>query len=168
MLDSNTFDYIYNSGLTNRVQNAVDNGKLQLFATDVQEQEIEKISNDTRKQVIRQTAEKIRVAFIETWGMVVGPDQPSNRGFGGSRVDHFRIPSDQDVQLFKILEQVNMQHPLKNSGDILILYTAIKENMDYLVTEDKRFKKSLELFKIKRNTKVQIIDNEGFKKLLRL
>jgi len=39
MLDSNTFDHIYDKDLTNKVQNAVDNGKLQLFATDVQKQD---------------------------------------------------------------------------------------------------------------------------------
>ena len=59
-----------------------------------------------------------------------------------------------------------MEHPLKYSAALLTLYTVIKEKMDYLVTEDKRFKESLQSFKTKRDTKVQIIDNEGFKKLL--
>src|SRR5215211_6462034 len=99
MLDSNTFDYIYDSGLTDKVQSAVNNEKLHLFATDVQDQEIEKISNDTKKQVIRQTAEKIRVRFMESWGMVVGSDRPTKKGFGESRINHCRVPSDQDVQL---------------------------------------------------------------------
>ena len=160
------FDYIYDNGLTDKVQKAVDNGKLQLFATDVQQQEIEKISDDIKKQRIKQTAEEIRVRFIETSGAVVGPDQPPKRGFSGSRVDHAEIPSDQDVRLLEDLKQVNMQHPLKNEGDLIILYTAIKKNMDYLVTEDKRFNKSLQSFKVKRDTEMQIMDNEGFKGLL--
>jgi hypothetical protein len=113
MLDSNTFDYIYCSGLTNKVQSAVDDVRLQLFATDVQAQEIEKISNDTKKQAIIQTAEKIQFKFIETWGMVIGLDQPSEKGFCGSRINHFRIIDEEDVQLLDELKQVNMKHPLK-------------------------------------------------------
>ena len=98
--------------------------------------------------------------------MVVGSDRPTKKGFGGSRINHCRILDDQDVQLLEELRQVNMQNPLKNSGDILTLYTAIKENIDYLVTKDTRFKKSLELFKVKKDTMLQVIDHEGFKGLL--
>jgi hypothetical protein len=167
MLDSNTFDYIYDNGLTSKVQNAIDNGKLQLFATDVQKQEIEKIPNDTRKQAIRQTAEEIRVEFKETSGVVVALDQPGKKGFNGSRVDHARIASDEDIQLLETLTKVNMKYPLKNSADLLIFYTAIKENMDYLVTENTDdFKKPLELFKRERNTKLQIIHSTDLQKLL--
>jgi hypothetical protein len=167
MLDSNTFDYIYNNGLTNKVQKAVNDGTLQLFATDVQYQEIEKIPNDTRKQAIIQTAEEIRVRFIETSAMVFALDQPGKKGFDGSRVGHARFASEQDIQLLETLTKVNMKHPLKNKADLLTFYTAIKENMNYLVTENMDdFKKPLELFKRERNTKLQIIHSTDLEKLL--
>jgi hypothetical protein len=50
MLDTNAFDFIYDKSLIDKVQNTVGNGSLQLFATDVQRQEIEKIPSDTKKQ----------------------------------------------------------------------------------------------------------------------
>jgi rRNA-processing protein FCF1 len=75
MLDTNTLDHIYDNRLTNRVQNATDNGKLQLFATDIQKQEIEGTSNETRKQGIKQVVEEIRIKFIEISAAVVALDQ---------------------------------------------------------------------------------------------
>jgi rRNA-processing protein FCF1 len=75
MLDTNTLDHIYDNRLTNRVQNATDNRKLQLFATDIQKQEIEGTSNETRKQGIKQVVEEIRIKFIEISAAVVALDQ---------------------------------------------------------------------------------------------
>jgi hypothetical protein len=102
VLDSNTFNYIYDNGLTNKVQNAVDNGKLQLFAADVQQQEIEKVGDDTRKQGIKQTAKEIGVKFMETSGTVVALDQPGKKGYNGSRVDMTKVASDEDIQLSQV------------------------------------------------------------------
>jgi predicted nucleic acid-binding protein len=168
MFDSNTFDYIYDNGLTSKVQNAVDDGKLQLFATDVQKQELEKIPNDTRKQAIRQTAEEIRVEFKETSGAVVALDQPSKKGFIGSRVDKSKVISDEDEKLLKKLKEIKNElqpksvDPLKDMGDILTLFTAIEENMDLIVTNDADFKRFLERFKEERDTKIQTIDYKDF------
>jgi predicted nucleic acid-binding protein len=166
MLDTNTFDYIYDNGLTNKVQKAIDDEKLQLFATDVQKQEIEKVSNNARKQGIKQTAEGIRVKFMGTSAMIVALDQQGKKGYNGSRVGS-RIASEEDTQLLETLKKVDMKHPLKNSADLLIFYTAIKENMDYLVTDNTDdFGKPLELFKVERGTKLQIIHNIDLEKLL--
>jgi hypothetical protein len=167
MLDSNTFDYIYDNGLTNKVQKAVDDGKLELFATDVQQQEIEKISNGARKQGIKQTAEGIRARFIETSAMVIGLDQPGKRGFDGSRIGHARIASEEDIQLLEALKKVDIKHPLKNSADLLIFHTAIKQNMDYLITGNTDdFEKPLELFRRERYSKLQVVHNTDLATLL--
>jgi hypothetical protein len=167
MLDANTFNHIYDNGLTNRVQNATDNGKLQLFATDIQKQEIEGTSNETRKQGIKQVVEEIRIKFIETSAAVVALDQRCMKGFRGSKVGEARVISENDRQLLEALTKVNIKHLLKNKADLLIFYTAVKENMDYLVTGNMQdFKRPLELFKIERDTKVQVINNTHFEKLL--
>jgi hypothetical protein len=71
MLDTNAFDYIIYNELTNKVQSAVDNGKLQLFATDVQRQEIDAIPNSARKQAIEQITKVLRIEFLPTSGAVV-------------------------------------------------------------------------------------------------
>ena len=167
MLDTNTFDHIYDNSLTDKVLNAVDNGKLQLFATDVQKQEIEKISNNIRKQGIKRMAGKMRVSFIETSAAVVALDKPGKKGFNGSRVGMARVVSEDDAQLLETLTKANSKHPLKNRADLLTSYTAIKEHMDYLITANMDdYVKPLELFKIERDTKVQVIDNKDFEKLL--
>ena len=138
-----------------------------MFATDVQEQEIKEIPYDIRKQGIKQTAEKIRVKFMETSAMIVALDQKCEKGFRGSRVDGTRIASDEDGQLLKTLSKFSAKCLFKNQADLLIFYTAIKENMDFLVTRNiDDFKKPLELFKVERGTKLQIKDNKDFEELL--
>jgi hypothetical protein len=167
MMDTNTFDHIYDNALTDKVLNAVDNGKLQLFTTDVQRQEIEKISNSTRKQGIKQMAEKIRVSFEETSGAVAGLDKPGERGFNGSRVGWMRVISDKDAQLLERLTKINKKNPLKNKADLLTFYTAYERKMDYLITRNiEDFVKPLELFKIERGTKLELRSNKDFEKWL--
>jgi hypothetical protein len=166
-LDSNTFDHIYVEDLTNKVQNAIKNGKLQLFATDVQEQEIEAISDNTKKQKIGE----IPVRFIDTSDVVGALDQ-LQKGFSGSRVDKSKVISDEDKRLLKKLKEIKNElqpksiDPLKDVGDVLTLFTAIEENMDFIVTNDADFKRFLERFKIERGTILQLKNHEEFKKLL--
>jgi hypothetical protein len=118
-----------------------------LFATDVQKQEIEGIPNSTRRQGIKRIAEEMQIRFIKTSTAVVALDQQSKKGFRGSRVGEARVVSDDDSQLLETLTKVNIKHPLKNTADLLIFYTAVKENMDYLVTGNTDdFKKPLGTF----------------------
>jgi hypothetical protein len=135
MLDSNSFDYIYDSKLTENVRKAVDDGKIELFATDEQEQEIEKIGDNARKLGIKQMAEKMQATFLGTSAAAVGLDKLGKRGFNGSRVGMSKVVSDDDAKLLGALKKVNIKHPLKNEADLLTIYTAIKENMDFLVQQ---------------------------------
>jgi hypothetical protein len=167
MLDSNMFEYIYDNKLTDNVRRAVDEGKIKTFATDVQKQEIEKIAENTRKRGIKQMAEKIQVTFLETSACVVGLDKPGRKGFNGSRVGMAKVVSDNDAQLLEVLTKANIKGPLKNKADLLICYTAIKENMDFLVTANtKDFENVLELFRLDRGTKLQLKSNKDIKDFL--
>jgi hypothetical protein len=166
MLDSNPFVYIYDNKLTDKLRKAVDDGKVKLFATDVQKQEIQKISNSTRKKGVKQTAQEIQVAFIATSGAVLGSDQEGRDGFGGSRVDQSRVIDDQEKRLLEIITRKGMQRPLKNSADVLTLFSAIKENIDYLVTNDTAFEKLLEVLKMDMDIVLKIKSYEDFNKLL--
>ena len=168
-MDTNTFDYIYDkAGLTNKVQKAVDNGKIKLFATDVQKQEIEGIkNNEERKQGIQQVIKEIRVEFIETSAAVIALDQQCEKGFPGSKVDSARIVSDEDGELLETVSKLSTECLFKNQADLLIFYKAIKENMDYVVTGNTaHFKKPLERFEMERGTKLQIKNRKEFAKLL--
>jgi hypothetical protein len=167
MLDSNAFDYIYDNKLTEKVRRAVDGGKVKLFATDAQKQELAKISGSKRKWVLEQTSEKIKVSFLETSAAVVGLHNPGKKGFNGSRVGMAKVASDEDIQLLEALITHNSKHPLKNWADLLIFYTAIKENMDFLVTANKDdFEKPLELFKKERSTRLELRSNRDIKDFL--
>jgi hypothetical protein len=161
MLDSNSFDHIYDNKLTENVRKAVDDEKIKLFATDVQEQEIDKIGDTSRKLGIKQMAEKMQVTFLGTSAAAVGLDKMGKRGFNGSRVGMSKVVGNDDAQLLAALIKVNIKHPLKNEADLLTFYTAIKENMDFLATANTAdFEKPLERFKIERGTKLELKSNE--------
>jgi hypothetical protein len=167
MLDSNAFDYIYDKKLTEKVRKAVDDGKVKLFATVAQRQEIAKISDSTRRQGLEQTSEKIKVTLLETSAAVVGLDKPGKKGFNGSGVGMAKAVSDDDAQLLESLTKLNSKHPLKNEADLLIFYTAIKENMDFLVTDNRDdFEKPLELFKKERSMRLELRSNRDIKDFL--
>jgi hypothetical protein len=168
LLDNNAFDYIYDNNLTDKVLKAVDEGKVQLFATDVQKQESENFPNNkqTRKQQLIETSEKIRVEFIATYGGVVAPNQDDVEGFGGSKPDRVRVMGDREKQLSEAITHYCIQDQLKNSADVLALITAIMKNMDYLVTNDEGFEKSLKILKMDIDTKLQIMSFEDFRGLL--
>jgi hypothetical protein len=108
MLDSNSFDYIYDNKLTDNIREAVDNGKIKLFATNVQQQEIEKIGDNARKLGIERMANMMQVTFMEISASVVGPDKPCKKGFNGSRVGMAKVVSHDDVQLLEALKKVNI------------------------------------------------------------
>jgi hypothetical protein len=188
MLDTTVLNHIYNNDLTNKVRKAVDNGKLQLFATDVQKQEIAGIQNDEkRKQGIQQAVEEMQVEFIETSAAVIALDseQESRRGFRGSKVGRSRIASDEDAELLKLsneelklsndddgelsetVSKLSTECLFENQADLLIFYTALEENMDYIVTGNTRdFIKPLEHFKMETGTKLQLITPKQFKSRL--
>ena len=134
----------------------------------MQKQEIEGIkNNEERKQGIQQVIKEIRVEFIETSAAVVALDQQCEKGFPGSKVDSARIVSDEDGELLETVSKLSTECLFKNQADLLIFYTAIKENMDYVVTGNTaHFKKPLERFKMERGTKLQIKNRKEFAKLL--
>lgn len=103
------FDYIYDNKLTDNVRRAIDEGKIKPFATDVQKQEIEKITENTRKRGIKQMAQKIQVTFLETSACMVGLDRPGRKGFNGSKVGMAKVVSDNDAQLLAVLTKTNIK-----------------------------------------------------------
>jgi hypothetical protein len=61
-----------------------------------------------------------------------------------------------------------MIRPHKNRADLLTFYTAIKEDMDFLVTEKiDDFEKPLKLFKMERGTQLQLRNITDFEKMLK-
>jgi ABC-type antimicrobial peptide transport system permease subunit len=50
---------------------------------------------------------------------------------------------DSDADILKKLQR-NTTNPMGNTADLSLLFTAVNENMDYLVTDDKDFENLLE------------------------
>jgi hypothetical protein len=76
--------------------------------------------------------------------------------------------SEKEANLLQNKMKINIKSPMKNSADILILYTAIKQRIDYLVTDDKDIKKILDSFKQDIITGLQVIDSKTFDRMLPL
>jgi hypothetical protein len=96
------------------------------------------------------------------------PWTTSEKGYNGSRVDCARVASEEDMHLLETLTKVNMIRPHKNRADLLTFYTAIKEDMDFLVTENiDDIEKPLKLFKMERGTKLQLRNITDFEKMLK-
>jgi hypothetical protein len=72
MLDTNTFDYIYDNGLIYKIKASIPKRSLEFFATHIQIDEIQKSSNDAKKKAIRKAIENLHVKIIPTCATVVG------------------------------------------------------------------------------------------------
>jgi hypothetical protein len=170
MLDTNTFYYIYDNGLIDKIKTSASKRNLKLFATHIQLDEIQKSGDDTRKEAIMliKAIENLHVKIIPTCATVVDIEKEYSRhGFIGSKVGQTRLPKQQeDIGLLEDLKKVNSKNPLKNTSDLIILYTAVIENMDFLVTHNiDDFKKGL-VFKENKNMNLQLINNHEFGKLV--
>jgi hypothetical protein len=109
----------------------------------------------------------VYIKIIPTNGAIAGTDQPSRKGFIASRFDMAYFTSEKEASLLKKMK-INIKSPMKNSADILILYTAIKQRIDYLITDDKDIKKILDSFKQDIITGLQVIDSKAFDRMLPL
>jgi hypothetical protein len=73
---------------------------------------------------------------------------------------------DREKKLAEAITHYKIQDQLKNSADVLTLITAIMKNMDYLVTNDEAFEKSLKILKKDIDTNLQIMGFEDFSGLI--
>jgi predicted nucleic acid-binding protein len=78
------------------------------------------------------------------------------------------LTSEKEANSLQNKMKANMKRSMKNSADILILHTAIKQQIDYLVTDDKDIKKILDSFKQDIITHLQVIDSSAFDRMLPL
>ena len=144
MLDANAFDFIFDndSHLVPKLEASVNSNKLSLYMTHIQLDEIEKIKNTDKRKRIKEIIKLIKIQNIPTSSAVVGIDSPSKHGFIGSKINMAKIMDDNDADILKKFQR-NITNPMGDSADLSILYTAIKENMNYLVTNDIRLEKLL-------------------------
>jgi hypothetical protein len=119
--------------LGRRIRKAVDSKHIHLSITHVQRDEINRGPPANREYIYKLINDGY-IKIVPTNGAIVGTDQSSKKGFIGSKVGMARITSDEEANLLRNKMKVGSKSPMKNSADILILYTAIKQRMDFLVT----------------------------------
>ncbi len=155
MLDTNVFDFIYDNDLIDLVNSFVSKDRITFYVTHVQNDELKKIKDPVKKEQI----EKIQCIIIQTSGTIVGTK--TNRGFEGSRIGFATLDGIIEASKNEELSEMDT-HPLGKSADKLIVNTAIKENMDYLVSNDNDIIGIVE----KSESKVKVINCNDFKSLL--
>jgi hypothetical protein len=153
--------------LGRRIRKAVDSKHIHLSITHVQRDEIN-CGPPANREYIYKLINDGYIKIVPTNGAIVGTDQSSKKGFIGSKVGMARFTSDEEANLLRNKIKIGSKSPMKNSADILILYTAIKQRMDFLVTDDQHIKRMLESFKQDITTGLQVIDKEAFDCMLPL
>jgi hypothetical protein len=161
MLDSDILHYvIHNSTAMEKLKAATQTGNISTYITQVQLDEIAKNPNTHVKTQILRAIQEIPIVRVPTSAVSVATDQISKHGFIGSKVgDTARVGDDNDMRLLERCKKSGSKNPVKNNADLLIFYTAYKENMDYVITENIRdFKKCIEVFKSVKSTKLAVIN----------
>jgi len=134
MLDTNAFDEIYDNRLGDELKLAVDAGRIRFFMTHIQQDEIAKMRDSNKRTYSQNAITSIPVEIIASSAGVFGTNKRTKHGFEGSRVGGFRFSGD--TELLDSLKSTNSKNPMGKDADLLIAYTAVKENMNYLVTEN--------------------------------
>jgi rRNA-processing protein FCF1 len=140
MLDTNTLDYIYTKKI--RLVPKLSNfpkKHIHLYITQVQQDEINKMTDDYRKSCINKIISIIGIRRVLTSGTIIGIDESSKHGFIGSNIGMCELVNDADLQILENLQKYTRSNPMSNTADLLILYTSIKKKMDYLITDDNHF-----------------------------
>ncbi|HEX7141625.1 MAG TPA: hypothetical protein VF222_04025 [Nitrososphaeraceae archaeon] len=136
MLDTNTLDYIYTHQilLVSKLK-SFSKKHIHLYITHVQQDEINKMKDISKKSCINKIISIIGIKRVLTASTVIGIDE-NKRGFTGSSIDMYELVDDIDLHVLEKLQKHTPSNPMGNTADLSILYTAVKKKMDYLITDD--------------------------------
>ncbi len=163
MLDTNSYDFLHDNNLIEKFNTLVEKKVIENYGTHVQADEIEKISKPEKKNLIKQ----ISCKFVPSSVGFVGVDYQSKRGFDGSKVGGFKIVDNEGSEIIdKIKTPPTSTHHLGNTADIAIVYTAIKESLEYLISDNDDIFKIFEKLSEKINTNLKVITNQQFQILI--
>lgn len=160
MVDTNAFDFIYDNDLIRFINKLVMSEQIELYVTHVQLDEIGKISNDEKKEKIMTVYYTPIVASVG----FVGTSESTPRGYVGGRTDAFIVVNEEDNKIInKVKRTLTESHPLGNAADITIAFTAVKKEVDYLVSNDSGIHNVLKKF----TSAVKGITNDEFYEILK-
>jgi rRNA-processing protein FCF1 len=144
MLDTNTLDYIYDNKITlvSKLRNFAKK-HIHLYITHIQQDEINKMTDNYKKSCINKIISNIGIRRILTSSAIIGIDEPSKHGFIGSSIGMYEFVDDIDLPILEKLQKHTLSNPMDDTADLSILYTAVKKKMDYLITDDNHFESML-------------------------
>lgn len=162
MLDTNCFDFIFNNRLLQKMVIAREKEKAEFYLTTVQLDEIEayKDKQPIKHHYVQEVIEEVPVSEAYIYGVYMGTDEPSSRGYRGPRIGH-AILTEHDSLFDQPKSKRTKSHPLGDLGDIEIIRTAYYMDMDYIVTDNKEppFSTRVEQIQSERNAKLKVISN---------
>jgi hypothetical protein len=138
MLDTNTLDYIYtnNTLLVPKLKN-FSKKNIHLYITQVQQDEINKIRNISKKSCINKTISIIGIKRVLTASTIIDTGKSTSKhGFIGSQIDKYELVDDINLDILGKLQKSTTSKPMGNTADLSILYTAVKKKMNYLITDN--------------------------------
>jgi rRNA-processing protein FCF1 len=149
MFDASVFNFIDRHNLYSGLESFFGNNKdIQIYITSTQVDEINAISDASKRTRILDLVHAISTKKVPASLGVAGLDESSSHKFGykGPKVEEFRV-ADIDESKPEEIEKLRgsvKKNPLgEHTADITILDTTMIENMDYLVTADRRMKTKL-------------------------
>ena len=137
MLDTNTLDYIYTNKtrIVPKLKNFYKK-HINLYITFVQQDEINKIRDISKKSCINKIISIIGIKRVIA-STIIGINKSRKYGFIDSNIDMYElVVDDTDVGILEKLQKPTLSNPMSNTADLLILYTAVKKKMDYLITDN--------------------------------
>jgi len=163
MPDTNTFDYLYDRNLVNKITELIHEKILSLIICQVQIDELEAIPSGTKKQSI-ESIPKNKIPSSIGW---TAPSERYNRGYEGPRTNWVKIVSDDDAEIVNKFRRFPTDtHPVGNTADLAIVYTAIKEEMNYLISNDGEVKSLHNSLTSEFNSSLKFLDNSSFEEFL--
>jgi len=137
MLDTNTLDYIYTN--KTRVVPKLKNfykKQINLYITYIQQDEVNKIRDISKKNCINKIISITGIKRVLTASTIIGINKSRKYGFIDSKIDMYELVDDTDVDILEKIQKPTLSNPMSNTADLLILYTAVKKKMDYLITDN--------------------------------
>ena len=136
MLDTNTLDYIYtNHRILVPQLKKYSKHYTNLYITTIQQHEINKIKDITKKNCINKIISIIGIKRILT--SIMDIDELGKYEFNDSNIGLYElVDNSDDSYILRKLQRNRRINPTSNFADLSILYTAVKKKMDYLITDN--------------------------------
>ena len=137
MLDTNTLNFIYDNKirLVSKLKN-FSKKQIHLYITNVQQDEINKMMDDYKKRCIYKIISIIGIRRVLALSSIKGIDEPNKYEFISSNIGMYELVEDADLPFLAKLQRYTASNPVGNTADLIILYTAIKKKMHYLITDN--------------------------------